>query len=187
MITEGRTEFDAIPIAAQKLNKIDPSNYQTLESLGIAVINAEGETQIPQLGKYYSSLNKVTLAVHDKQKPSKSKEISDAIDHQFESPSEGFENLILNYTDSNILKKYAISLVTDNSWPLHLNNFQPKQSSSTEEIKNALREYMKSNKGSGAAADILWLCNEEEMPNFIVETIGKINQVINITTEKDQK
>ncbi len=46
LITEGRTEYDAFPAAARRLNELHPEEFKTLEVLGVAVLNAETDSQV---------------------------------------------------------------------------------------------------------------------------------------------
>ena len=178
LITEGRTEFDAIPAAARRLYELYPDEHKTLEGLGIAIINAETETQIAPLGEYFSNLGKKTFAVFDKQNEEKLEEIEMSVDHAYEGDEKGFENIILNGTEETILKEYALSIVENGDWPTHLSNSIPEENMTIDEIKASLKKYLRRTKGSGAAADILGLCDYHEMPIFITSTIESIQNIV---------
>ena len=178
LITEGKTEYDAIPAAARRLYELYPDKYKTLEGLGIAIINAESETQIAPLSAYFSNLGKETFAVFDKQEEENLREIEFAVDYFYEGPERGFEKIILNDTDEIILRKYALSIVEAEEWPVHLRSMTPKEDMSTDELKDSLIKYLRGTKSSGAAADILGLCDYDEMPDFITETIVSIQNII---------
>ena len=184
LITEGRTEYDAIPVAAKKLNELDPNKNKTFDALGIAIINAEGETQIAPLGKYFKDLGKTVFAVFDKQDEENLKEIESTVDYSFEGPEKGFENVILNGTDEDILCKYALSIVQDDEWPPHLKSKTPTEEMSIEELKDSLKSYLGKTKGSGVAADILDFCTADQMPDFIIETIESIQKVVESELEE---
>ena len=67
LITEGRTEYDAITALSNRLSELNPEKYKTLEALGIAMINAETDSQILPLVEYFKNLNKIVYAIYDKQ------------------------------------------------------------------------------------------------------------------------
>lgn len=67
LVLEGRTEFDALPAAARRLAELDPTRFKSLENLGVAIVDARGETNVAPLGAFFRSLGKVVFAVFDKQ------------------------------------------------------------------------------------------------------------------------
>ena len=178
LITEGKTEYDSFPAAARRLHELHPDEFKTLEAMGIAIINAETDSQIDPLGTFYRGLGKIVFAVFDKQSLSRKVEIEAAVDYPFEAPEKGFENVILNGTNESALRRYAISLVLSSEWPSHLSLKIPSVSMSLEDIKDALRDYLRWAKGVGSAADLLGQCTKEEMPSFIVEVLELIQTMI---------
>jgi len=174
LVVEGRTEFDAIPVAARRLHHKMPSKYSTLEALGIAVINAETDSQVEPLGKFFKGLGKTVYAIFDKQNDKARKLILSTIDYAYEGPEASFEELIIRHSKDEALKRFADRLVSNDEWPEHLESKRPKSSSTIDEIKDALFEYFKTSKGAGSAADFLALCNIEEIPKYIRETIRSI-------------
>lgn len=181
LIAEGRTEYDAFPAAARRLHELYPEQYSTLDALGIAIINAESDTQIAPLGGYFSTLNKQLLAVYDLQQASQKALIEAAISNGFEAPEKGFEKVIVNGTAEGALRRYGLSLVSDDLWPSHLSSQIPTITMSQPDLKNAILSYLTWAKGSGSAADLLGQCSKEEMPVFIVDTIQEIHRIINPT------
>lgn len=120
LIVEGRTEYDAIPTAARRLHELDRDRFKSLESLGLAVINAETDSQIAPLGGYFKDLGKTVYAISDQQEPAASAAIEAAVDEAFESPESSFEKLILNHTDEAALRRFGTDAVDDGRWPSHL-------------------------------------------------------------------
>jgi putative ATP-dependent endonuclease of the OLD family len=171
LITEGKTEYDSFPAAARRLHELHPDEFKTLEAMGIAVINAETNSQINPLGTFYRGLGKIVFAVFDQQSLTRREEIEAAVDYPFEASEKGFKNVILNGTNESVLSRYAVSLVLNSEWPSHLSSKMPSISMSSEDIKEALRDYLRWAKGTGSAADLLGQCTKEEMPNFIVEVL----------------
>ncbi|PZR39055.1 MAG: hypothetical protein DI538_07915 [Azospira oryzae] len=178
LICEGRTEFDAVPTAARRLHELNPEKYTTLEALGVAIVNAEGDSQVEPLGKFYKGLGKNVFAVFDKQTAEVKASIDAALDNAFEAPEKSFEKVILNGTSETGLRRFATSLVADDEWPGHLSDKKPTSSMALDEIKNALLAYFGWSKGSGDAADLLAQCSEAEMPEFIKNMLIKIKSTI---------
>jgi putative ATP-dependent endonuclease of OLD family len=182
LITEGRTEYDAYPAAARRLHEVDEARFRTLEALGIAVINANTDSQIAPLGEFFAKLGKTVLAVFDKQQPAQKSAIDAVIPHTFEALEETFEDAVLNSTAESALRRYGVGLVTDGGWPRHLSN-SPTESMPLEQLRAVLREYLMWSKGAGGAADLLVCCSLEEMPDFIVQIIAGIKAVLEPASE----
>jgi putative ATP-dependent endonuclease of OLD family len=151
LIAEGRTEYDAFPTAARRLHELDPEKYKTLEGLGIAIINAETDTQVEPLGKHFRELGKVVFAVFDQQSEESSENIAKSVDYPFEAPEKGFENVILNGSSETALRRYANSLVQDGEWPSHLSIKTPTDTMSLEDLRDAVSANLKSPKADGIA------------------------------------
>ena len=164
LIVEGKTEYDAISVVARRLQEIDPNNFSSLESLGIAVINAEGDGKILKIASELKKLGKTVFAVYDKQEDdNKKKEMIKNIKYHFESPEAGFETLVVNYTNKKILKEFF-----DNKMEI----------CSSPKWKKNIIEYLSGKKGFGAIADLLATCEKDEMPEFITNTLSRIKNII---------
>jgi putative ATP-dependent endonuclease of OLD family len=178
LITEGRTEYDAYPAAARRLHELDAKRFKSLEALGIAVINANTDSQIVPLGEFFAKLGKMTLAVFDKQSAAQKAAIDAKIAYTFEAPDVAFEDAVLNGTAEPALRRYGVGLVNDGGWPRHLADKIPTETMPVGELRAALREYLMWSKGAGGAADLLVGCSLEEMPDFIVKNIEGIKTVL---------
>ncbi|MBU2856698.1 AAA family ATPase [Acidithiobacillus ferrooxidans] len=174
LIVEGRTEYDAVSTAARRLHELDPDRFKTLESLGLAVINAETDSQIAPLGSYFRTLGKKVYAISDQQEPAASAAISAAVDTAFESPEASFEKLLLNHTDEAALRRFGKDAVDDGRWPSHLAAETPYDGMDIAALKAALGKFLKNNKGTSEAAFLVGMCSEAELPEFLVSTIEAI-------------
>jgi putative ATP-dependent endonuclease of the OLD family len=177
LIAEGRTEYDSFPACAKKLNLLKPDKYRNFDTLGIAVINAETDSSIAKFGEYFRNLGKEVFAVFDQQTKEDLEKIESCVDHCYEAPEKGFENVIINGISTKILKKYALNLVKLGDWPTHIRP-EPDDSMTGDEIKPLMLKFLKGRKGSGDAAELLFRCKRKEMPDFIVTTIKDINRKI---------
>lgn len=178
LITEGRTEYDSFPAVARRLQELQSEEYKTLEELGIAIINAEAESQVAPLGEYFRNLGKITFAVFDKQSEESRRAIENAVDYSFEAQEKGFEDIILTGSKEQALRRYALSIVNDGDWPPHLNSQKPTDTMAIEDVKRALRDYFTKSKANGSASDFLSQCSKDEIPEFLVSTIKSIQTFI---------
>jgi putative ATP-dependent endonuclease of OLD family len=175
LITEGRTEYDAWITSAKCLSQFDSNNYKSLSNLGIAVISAETDSQVADLGEFFIKLGKQVFAVFDKQSEENRKKIEDTGITVFEAPEKGFENVILHHTTDVALRRFALSLVNDDEWSKHLISKKPTGNSVPGTLKKSLMEYFKWGKGSGTAAKFISQCESiDEIPEFIRNTLTSI-------------
>lgn len=179
LIVEGRTEFDALPAAARTLSKTDPQFFKSLEALGVAIIDAKTDSQVAPLGNFFRGLGKTVFAVFDQQDETQLALIRAAVDYPFESHMKGFESLVLQGTQENAIRRYALGVVTDGDWPQHLMAVTPEAESDLTTLTAALTQYFAWGKGSGQAADLLASCTSwQEMPKYVTDCLHTIFQVI---------
>lgn len=187
LITEGKTEYDVYTAAARKLQQLHPDKSYAFELLGISLVNAETDTQIAQLGSYYTALNKTVYAVFDKQSNDASKEIRKNVDFAYEAEEHGIENVVLKNIDFSVLLRYGLQLVAENEWPQHLRDQAPRLDMTVDELYDALFKFFKWGKGNGSLADLIEFCSEEEMPPFIKKVINDIRTTIYPAKESDEE
>jgi putative ATP-dependent endonuclease of OLD family len=174
LVVEGRTEFDAWPAAAQRLSELSPREYRSLDSLGIAVVDAETDSQIVPLVQYFERLGKLVFAVYDDQDDST---ITDAVTHAFQSPESGFERLLANHTSLSVIRAYMRDLIADGEWPLQSVD-QPTEATSETDLRNTLMNALRKFKGSGEAAELVRRCEANEIPEFIRNTLKAIYALV---------
>ncbi len=178
LITEGRTEYDVYSTTARKLQELYPNENYSFELLGISLVNAQTDSQIAQLGEYYQNLHKTVYAVFDKQSPDERVNIDLNTDFAYEAEEHGIEEVVLKNIKYQVLLRYALNLVQNEAWPQHLLSKKPFDGMDSDLLHDALFDYFKWSKGSGTLADLIETCNEDEMPQFIVDTIKKISNTI---------
>lgn len=178
LIAEGETETAAYPAAARRLAELEPQAYASLEALGIAVFNARTDSQVAGFGALFRGLGKTVFAVCDRQTDAaRQAQIIASVDHAYEAPTRGFENLLLNETAEAALRRFADQLVADGEWPLHLAAEMPQAATPLDDLKNALRKYLSWSKGSGGAADLLGICTIAEMPATVKAVLTAIKSI----------
>lgn len=179
LVLEGRTEFDALPAAARRLGDLDPTRFKSLENLGVAIVDARGETNVAPLGAFFRSLGKVVFAVFDKQSPAALAEIVAAVDYAYESATKGFENLVLYGTSEAALRAYSATVVSSGDWPPHLAAKTPTAATPLDELQGMLSQYFGWAKGGGDAGDLLASCpSVSDMPEYVRVTLEAIKNVI---------
>jgi putative ATP-dependent endonuclease of the OLD family len=99
------------------------------------------------------------------------------VDHPYESPTKGFETLLLNETAEATLRRFAAQLVADGEWPLHLAAETPQAATPLNDLKDALCKYLGWSKGSGGAADLLGACTLAEMPATVRAVLAAIKGI----------
>jgi len=174
LIVEGRTEYDALPAAARRLASLHPEKHRSLDSLGIAVVDAETDSQVVPLVQYFERLGKTAFAVFDKQNDST---MSDAIEHGFESPEKGFENLIAKHTDLSVIETFIDELIENDEWPLREDD-KPENDIEEVDLRKLLVKVLRKFKGSGEAAALISKCEAGKMPDFIVATLSGIQELV---------
>jgi len=178
LVLEGRTEYDAFPAVARRLNELHPDEFKSIEALGIAIIDAQTDSQVAPLGLHFKHLGKTVFAVFDQQQPEAKAAIVAAVDHPYEAPETAFEKVILNGTAEAALRRYGVSLVSDGEWPPHLLAQTPTAAMPLASLKSALSEFFKHSKGHGTAADLLGQCSRDEIPEFIRTTLKAIQDIV---------
>lgn len=184
LVLEGRTEFDALPAAARRLCDLEVTRFKSLENLGVAIVDARGETNVAPLGAFFRSLGKVVFAVFDKQTPEALAAIVDSVDHAYESVAKGFENLVLHGTSEAALRGYAAAVVASGDWPPHLAANTPTTATPLADLQAMLLQYFGWAKGSGDVGDLLASCpTVNDMPEYVRATLEAIKNVVEPTMQ----
>lgn len=178
LIVEGRTEFDVFTMVARYHHELDPDLYASLEALGIAVIDAEGDAEVQKLGKFFKDLGKEVFAVFDRQSETRSAEIALHVHHIFESPELTFEKLVIDGTAEAALRRYSATILADGDWPTDLSNRRPEPTMPISDLRDVLKIYLKRAKGQGTMADLLVQSTAEETPPFILDTLSAIKRLV---------
>jgi len=184
LLTEGSTEASSYLASARRLNELAPTKFKSLEALGVAVFDVMSETSIHSFGEYFTSLGKTVFAVFDKQEKISLEKINKSVPYAFESKYKGFEDLLLEETDIEVLKNCYLRLIKDNEWPTHLNNRKASNPEEISLVKDALREYLKWSKGSMGAAEIIGSC---ELENHVPKTVRDVLEEVQVIIETGSK
>jgi putative ATP-dependent endonuclease of OLD family len=179
LITEGETETAAYPAAARRLAELEPASYAALEALGIAIFNAQTDSQIAGYGTFFRDLGKMVFAAYDQQANAAQKaQIVASVDHAYEAPAKGFEKLLLDETADAALRRFALRLVNDEEWPTHLAAQTPQAGTAIADVKTALLKYLTWSKGSAGAADLIGECTIAEMSATVKGVVTRIKAIV---------
>ena len=178
LITEGKTEYDVYSMASRKMQRLHPEKSYSFDLLGIALVNAETDTQVSALGQYYKWLGKTVYAVFDKQEDKDSEQIASAVDYAFEANERGIENVVLKEIDKSVLLRFALEIVKNGDWPANLSDKTPSEGMNGDELFNTMKTYFKHKKGDGALSELVQFCEEDEMPRSIKDIIINIGKTV---------
>jgi putative ATP-dependent endonuclease of OLD family len=170
LIAEGNTETTSLPAVARRLSELNPTEYSSLEALGICVIDAGSETKIVALAKLYSKLGKRVFALCDKQSEEGKKLIEENVEKLFMHSEKGFENLVIKNTTIDAMERYCELI----DWPHHIIKKYPEPK---DDIEGALLEYFLWAKGNWGVADFLSQCQESEIPKWLKEVCIEIKDL----------
>lgn len=180
LIVEGRTEYDVIPAAARRMAKLDPESRRSLDSLGIAVVPADTDSQVVPLVEYFEALGKRVFAIYDEQTE---RDITGSIENGFEAPEKGMEKVLAYHTELSALETFVDDLIERGDWPLRESD-QPDDDLQEDDYRKLFFRVLRKFKGSGESAELVSRCQIDEMPTFIVETLASIQELVE-TVEKD--
>lgn len=180
LVAEGYTETDAFPVVCRRLADLEPSKYSSLEALGICTVNACGETNIPAVAKLYGDIGKRVFAICDLQKEENKNKIVANVEQMFMHAENGFEELVLAGTTEAALKRFRVGI----DWPQHLQAKYPDP-----EIDNisAMKEYFSWAKASWGIADFLAQCGENEIPEWLRQTVVTIKSLFDDVLKPGEK
>jgi putative ATP-dependent endonuclease of OLD family len=170
LIAEGATEASAMPVAARRLSELNPSEYASLEALGICTLDAGSDSQIADLARLYKHLGKDVYSVCDNQNHNEEAKIAAEVDVLFMHDEAGMEDLVLNGTTDAALERFIDSI----DWPPHLADKHPIHA---DDPHAALKEYFSWSKGTKGIADFLGTCAEEEVPEWIRQTCRSLKEL----------
>lgn len=167
LIVEGATEASAFPAACRLLAELKPDTYSSLEALGVCVVDAGGETDIPGMAQLFKKLGKQVFALCDKQDDGNKQLIENQVEQLFMHNEKGFENMVLKGATEESLKAFGEQLC----WPPHLAQRFPNPEN---DICCALQEYFIWAKGCWGIADFLSQRNLNEIPEWIKQTATEL-------------
>lgn len=169
LIAEGATEASAFPVACRRLAELKPNTYSSLEALGVCIVDAGGEGDIPGMAQLYRALGKRTFAICDKQSDANKALIEAQAEVLLMHQEKGFEAMVLKGTSEAALKRFAKLI----DWPQDLAQKYPDPEA---QPASALTDYFAKSKGNWGAADFIAQCNEAEIPEWLRDAAVKLKE-----------
>lgn len=159
LVAEGATEASALPVACRRLAQLKPDTYASL-ALGVCVVDAGGETDIPGMAKLYRDLGKRTFAICDKKNNANKSLIEAQVELLLMHEEKGFEAMVLKGTAEAALKRFTKLI----DWSQDLAQKYPDPEA---QAAAALTDYFAKSKGNWGIADFLAQCSEAEIPEWL--------------------
>lgn len=170
LVAEGATEASAFPVVCRRLSELKPDTYRSLEAMGVCVVDADSETNIPGMAKLYRDLGKRTFALCDKQEAAHQAAIEKEVECLLMHGEKGFEALVLKGTTEDALKRFAATI----DWPQDLTQTFPDP---VAQATDALAAYFKKNKGNWGISDFLAQCSEDEIPEWLRQACTRLMDI----------
>ena len=174
-LVEGRTELDVWGAMARHLAEWEPNTFASLESLGIALVDAESDSRIAPLGQYYRNLGKEVFALYDHQADAQQKAAIEAIEmHHYAASEHGFENVVLKGCGEKPLRDFAKQLYEAGIWQKYNTKVTPEEVADLDGLRDLLLNVCKRNKGQCLLAEFLLSQPISEIPVYIHKTLASI-------------
>ena len=170
LVAEGATEAAVFPVVCRRLAELNPYTYASLEVIGVCVVDAGGESQIPGTAKLYKDLGKKTFAICDKQSDLNLARIEEQVDLLLMHEEKGFEDMVMNDTTDEALQRFAEKTEL-------LPDLNQKCSVPKAQVNDVLREYFGKSKGSWGIADFIAQCTEDEIPQWLKDAAVKVKNI----------
>ncbi|PWB84504.1 MAG: ATP-dependent endonuclease [Methylocystaceae bacterium] len=167
LVAEGATESSAFPVACRRLAELKPDTYASLEALGVCIVDAGGETDIPGMAKLYRDLGKRAFAICDKQSDPNKALIEAQVELLLMHEEKGFEAMVLKGAMEAALKRFTKVI----DWPQDLAQKYPDPEA---QAAAALTDYFAKSKGNWGIADFLAQCSEAEIPRWLRDAAVKL-------------
>lgn len=183
LVAEGATETAAFPAACRRLSELNPDSYASLEAMGVCTIDAGTETNIPGVAKLYRELGKRVFAICDRQDAPNKALIEAQVNMVLMHNAKGFEDLVINNTTEDALKRFA-KLV---DWPPDLLAKYPNPEAN---VVDAMRAYFDRTKANWGIADFLAQCSETEIPAWLRQACVAIKEAcepVSTAADEDQE
>lgn len=181
IVVEGETEASIVPVAAAVLEQSDPT-YVHPDLAGVTVFTANGDGDVPRWAPIFRALGKIPFGMVDKQDPPYSGDNASVLasfEEFWESTVKGVEDLIVAQVPAAVLRRFLDTAVQLADFPVHQAAYDA--SVLDEDLAEVALKVLKARKGDayGYAALLIEQCrSRDELPQFLVAALERINQVL---------
>lgn len=165
IVTEGITEHLALAAAAEKLEAAYEEFYP-LDLSGITIFPVDGDGALPSFGAFFQSLGLQTFGFYDQKSRTaeEAKRLRESFYFPFETGFTGMEQLLV--TEVPVARQWQF--LEGLRQRLQAGKITvPPLRPDDEGVKELMLKCLKSNKGSGYAADLIGMCDSSEIPPTI--------------------
>lgn len=163
IIVKGLTEYHALPVLARKLETAQP-NFVPLDIAGIALFDAESDSNVPKFGTFFRALGLRTFGFYDykTREASEKLKFTSVLDIDCEHPYKGFEVMLAEEVPLDRIWAFLSELYAEGA-PAHL-GIPPTRPAADADIRKLATGVLSSSKGAGWAARLLEACSPAELP-----------------------
>jgi putative ATP-dependent endonuclease of OLD family len=163
------------------LEQSDPT-YVHPDLAGVTVFTANGDGDVPRWAPIFRALGKIPFGMVDKQDPPYSGDNASVLasfEEFWESTVKGVEDLIVAQVPAAVLRRFLDTAVQLADFPVHQAAYDA--SVLDEDLAEVALKVLKARKGDayGYAALLIEQCrSRDELPQFLVAALERINQVL---------
>jgi len=172
IVGEGLTELEVLTSASQILEK-DFDNYP-IDLSGVTIFEAGGDGTVLEFGKFFKSIGLKTYAFFDylKRTPEQIQALQDTFDFYTEIPVNGIEKLLINEVPITIQWDFLKDLKKVGEFGS--GPFIPDEQPTDDLVKSFTLEALKQKKGERRSADLVEMCNKNNLPPTLVTFFHEI-------------
>lgn len=173
VVAEGLTEQVSLAAVADKMCLADAECYP-LDLSGVTLISADGDGNISELGAFFVALGLPTFAFLDnKKRPAKEAEAlaNTGFEILCETAFAGMEELLASEVSVEHQWEYLSHLRDEKLAP---KAGIPSERPDDDAVRTLTKNVLKDHKGWGRAAELIELCEPDELPPSTVTFIGQL-------------
>lgn len=187
VVVEGLTEFHALPIAAARMEAMEPAvtGGHSLDILGATFFYAGGESNMPKFGKFFKTLGLKTFGFYDlnpKRPAPAAAALKAAYDVNLEHAFKGFETLVAAEMPTSRLWPF-LEAIRDSGDAVEVGI--PAAKPDDEKTRKLAATVLRQGKGVGWAARLFEECNYNELPTTVMNFLRAVFSALPKPPEMD--
>ena len=181
LCVEGISDGEVIYTASAVLEEnSQEGSYTPLDLSGVTVVQCEGDGGLLRYGQFFSAIGLKTYAFYDRQKNAAiGDQIENAFDTAWELEQTGIEYLLADEITIDVIRGFLSEASGWDDYPHTAGNpdflaYGPD--ADEDEIRGLCKAVLRRRKGSGYAQRLAELCSDDDLPDIIVEALGRISE-----------
>lgn len=176
IVGEGITEVSVLKYIANRYETSN-SNILPLDLAGISILSAEGDGDLPALGKFFNSLNIPVFAFCDtnpRRNQDQSASLLDTYNLVESIPYDSMEKLLIDLVP--LTRQWELLDIIREDEIMNINNKYgiPVNQPDEQALKEHTKKFLKATKGENGAVMLLSKCTMEEIPQVIINFLESI-------------